>query len=364
MEEAEKAIGQAAHEMERRGMPRCLVDEEATLMVVSRGLTIPGRLMELSAGGCRITLKEKLAQGMHAAVETSFRIRGIAFRLSGLTEWTAGGNTVGVSFGPMSARRRDDLLEVLCEVEAEQAAKAGDAAGLGDGTPPDAAVAAEPVSLPALAARHEIVRPMTRPENFKLLNAVLREVAGAQAAPGPAPGPDRGPAPGPDPSPALGAGNGEPGRRPGAGALIENPSDANQGVAPNGGTAGFDRPEAMTEPAARPKSRRDRRVDARCNVDTSVAIHLVKIGSMLAGRILDMSLGGCRIHTVDRFPVGIYTRVEIEFSLQGTALLLGGVVQAIHGRNEVGIRFLDVSLRKREQMAELIEEIRETRESA
>jgi hypothetical protein len=66
---------------------------------------------------------------------------------------------------------------------------------------------------------------------------------------------------------------------------------------------------------------------------------------------------------VERFPVGIYTRAEIEFKLQGTALLLGGVVQAIHGRNEVGIRFLDVSPRKREQLAELIEEIREMRGS-
>jgi hypothetical protein len=359
MEEAEKTISLAAHEMERRGMPRCLVDEEATLVVVNRGLTIPGRLLELSVGGCRITLKEKLAPGMHAAVETSFRIRGIAFRLSGLTEWTAGSNTVGVSFGPMSARRRDDLLEVLCEVEADNAAKAGDAAGQADGTRPDAEVAAAPVSRPALAARHEIVRPMARPENFKLLNAVLRRVAGAEAAPGPAPGPALGGASGPAPA----AGNGEPGRGPGPGAPVENPSSVNQGSASNGGTAGFDQPGAMTEPAARTTSRRDRRTELRCNVDTSVAIHLVKIASRLAGQILDLSLGGCRIHTIDRFPVGIYTRVEVEFRLQGTALLLGGVVQAIHGRNEVGIRFLDVSPRKRGQLAELIEEIREMRES-
>ena len=356
MGEAEKLVGLAAQEMERRGMPRCVVDEEATLVLVSRGLTIPGRLMELSVSGCRIALKEKIPQGMHAAVETSFRVRGIAFRLSGLTEWTAGSNTVGVSFGPMSARRRDDLLEVLCEVETVHAAEAGatrsdtltDARADASGLP----AAAGRGSPPVLAAR-ELVRPMAKPESFQLLNAVLRKVANAEAAPG--------------------AANGDL-TRADEGAGLE--SAGLEGAAKYGAPAKADEraeqtalaeppsepePASMTEPAARPSSRRDRRTEARCDVDTSVVIILVKIASKLAGQILDLSLGGCRIHTVDRFPVGIYTRVEIEFKLQGMALLLGGVVQAIHGRNEVGVRFLDVSLRKREMLAELIAEIREMR---
>jgi hypothetical protein len=334
MEDPEKVMSLAAHEMERRGMPRCVVDEEATLVVVSRGLTIPGRLIELSGSGCRIVLKEKLPQGMHAAVETIFRIRGIAFRLSGLTEWTAGSNTVGVSFGPMSARRRDDLLEVLCEVEVEYEAKTADAAGAANPARPEAA--AEPSARPAIVARHPIARTMAKPESFQLLNAVLRKVAGAEAT--------------------LNAPNGAPAL---AGGGVVPESVAKNGSAGEAGAGAA----ALTEPAVRPMSRRDRRVEARCGVDTSVVIHLVKVGSRLDGQIVDMSLGGCRIHTVERFPVGIYTRAEIEFKLQGTALLLGGVVQAIHGRNEVGIRFLDVSPRKREQLAELIEEIREMRGS-
>ena len=354
MEEAEKLVGLAAQEMERRGMPRCVVDEEATLVLVSRGLTIPGRLMELSVSGCRIALKEKIPQGMHAAVETSFRVRGIAFRLSGLTEWTAGSNTVGVSFGPMSARRRDDLLEVLCEVESEHAAEAGatrsdtlaDARADASGLP----AAAGRGSLPALAAR-ELVRPMAKPESFQLLNAVLRKVANAEAAPGAANG---------DLTRADEGAGLESAGLEGA-AKYGAPAKADERAEQTALTEPLTELASMTEPAARPSSRRDRRTEARCDVDTSVVIILVKIASKLAGQILDLSLGGCRIHTVDRFPVGIYTRVEIEFKLQGMALLLGGVVQAIHGRNEVGVRFLDVSLRKREMLAELIAEIREMR---
>jgi c-di-GMP-binding flagellar brake protein YcgR len=108
---------------------------------------------------------------------------------------------------------------------------------------------------------------------------------------------------------------------------------------------------------------RNRRLETRCGVDTSAVIRLIKTRSQLAGQILDLSMGGCRIHTVERFPLGIYTRVEVEFHLRGLPLLLGGVVQAIHERKEVGIRFLDVSPRKRDDLKELIAEIEECRNS-
>jgi hypothetical protein len=55
--------------------------------------------------------------------------------------------------------------------------------------------------------------------------------------------------------------------------------------------------------------------------------------------------------------VDIYTRVETEFNLQGMSFRLGGVIQTLHDRNTVGIRFLDMSDRRREQVIELIGEI-------
>jgi c-di-GMP-binding flagellar brake protein YcgR len=111
-----------------------------------------------------------------------------------------------------------------------------------------------------------------------------------------------------------------------------------------------------------PEKPRDRRTSKRLSVDTSAVIFLVKVGSKLEGQILDLSLGGCHIRTHERFPVGIYTRVETEFRLQGLPVRLGGVVQAIHDSHQVGIRFLDVSARKRDQLVELIEELGETRD--
>jgi len=105
----------------------------------------------------------------------------------------------------------------------------------------------------------------------------------------------------------------------------------------------------------------NRRRNLRQAVDTSALIFLVRTGSRLEGRILDLSLGGCRIRTDERFPVGIYTRVETEFRLKGLPFRLGGVVQAIHDRNNVGIRFIDLSDRKRQQVVELMGEIEEMR---
>jgi c-di-GMP-binding flagellar brake protein YcgR len=119
--------------------------------------------------------------------------------------------------------------------------------------------------------------------------------------------------------------------------------------------------QAAKAPARAKPSGRERREVHREAVDTSAIILLINIAARLTGRILDLSAGGCRIHTDEHFPVGIYTRVEIEFRLDGLPFRLGGVIQAIHDRNTVGIRFLDMSSRKREQVEQLITEIEEMR---
>jgi len=107
--------------------------------------------------------------------------------------------------------------------------------------------------------------------------------------------------------------------------------------------------------------RRERRAQIRHAVCASAAIVLVHGGSRLSGWVLDLSLDGCRIRTDARFPVGIYTPVETEFCVEGLPFRLGGVVQGIYDLRLVGIRFLQLSERKRAQLVQLMGEI-ETRE--
>jgi len=116
-------------------------------------------------------------------------------------------------------------------------------------------------------------------------------------------------------------------------------------------------------PASHAPAGRERRQQSRHEVSSSATILLDNDGSKLRGCILDLSVTGCRIRTDERFPAGIYTRVETEFQLEGLPLRLGGVIQSIYDRNTAGIRFLDLSDREREQVMGLIGEIEQSRTS-
>ncbi len=110
------------------------------------------------------------------------------------------------------------------------------------------------------------------------------------------------------------------------------------------------------------KSQVQRRAEARRQVDTSAIIRLISLAADVHGTIVDISLGGCRIRTDRRFPVGIFRRVEVEFRIDGLPFRFGGVTQAIYDPFNVGIRFLDLSARKREQLLQLLDEIRKPEE--
>lgn len=116
----------------------------------------------------------------------------------------------------------------------------------------------------------------------------------------------------------------------------------------------------MADPAGNPKGS-ERRGQARHAVDTSAAIYLVRSGSKLKGRLVDLSLWGCRFRCDERCLLDIHTRVEAEFYLEGLPFRLVGVIKAVQNQQTVGIRFQDVSPRKHEQLEQLIRELEEAR---
>jgi PilZ domain len=105
-----------------------------------------------------------------------------------------------------------------------------------------------------------------------------------------------------------------------------------------------------------------RRKEPRHPVDTGAEIRLIDLAAKLEGRVVDVSMGGCRIRTNLPFPLGVFRRVEMQFRLDGLPFRLAGVTQAIYDPFNVGIRFLNVSERMRDQLGQLIEEIKEFRE--
>ena len=103
----------------------------------------------------------------------------------------------------------------------------------------------------------------------------------------------------------------------------------------------------------------ERRKEPRHTVDGSAILTILNNAVHLRGRVLDLSMSGCQFRTDDCFPMGIYSRAEIEFQLDGLPFRLACVTQSLHKRNRVGVRFLEMSERKRVQLEELIAEIQE-----
>ena len=268
---------------ERRAFPRYTVDCPATITLLAGAGKITGRLVDLSRGGCRLATPERMLVGILARVEVQFQLRGIAFRIVGVTAGTRTGKSFAVRFLDLPRRREEELAEVLAEV---------------------ANLAAEPLSTVSRAEGAIAIAAVAMPDSVVILPAAIIE----EAAP-----------------------------------VISIP----MGSAPSASAP-------ITSKAAG-----DRRSSSRHAVDTRANLILVKGAIRMAGQILNLSLGGCRVRTDERFSVGIYTRVEAEFYLHGLPFRVGGVSQAILDKNTIGIRFLDMSDRRRDQLTELIAEIAE-----
>ena len=108
---------------ERRSLPRFAVDEDATLVMVSAGATISGRMFEISLDGCRVRTAGRHPVAAPALIEIIFKVNGIAFRLGGVIEWIEHEQVVGIRFGAMALRRRETLEDLLAELDAEEQAR-------------------------------------------------------------------------------------------------------------------------------------------------------------------------------------------------------------------------------------------------
>jgi c-di-GMP-binding flagellar brake protein YcgR len=279
--------------LERRAYPRHAVDCAAVVFPVSGSVQIPGKLSDLSLGGCLVIAEQRYTAGILVRVEVQFQLRGIAFRIVGVTVGGREAKSFAVRFLDMSPRRRHELAEVLEEVAAANAIREATLAAV-----------SEPAPAPAVAVLTEIATPASKPISEQVAKPEISTTA----------------------------------EKP---ALVTEPSE-----------------KTHANPPA-PKRPAERRSQSRHAVDTSTKLLLIKTAICMPGRILNLSMGGCRIRTDERFNVGIYVRVEAEFYLHGLPFRVGGVSQAILDKNTIGVRFVDMSDRRREQLAELIAEIAE-----
>lgn len=124
METEDKAEELADGKQNLRAVPRFEVDADAHLLLVKHGSTLPCRIADLSLTGCRACTEERFPAGTMVRVELSFSVHGLVFRFGGITQWTDGRHQVGIRFVDVPARRKEELIEALSEVEVENTAKA------------------------------------------------------------------------------------------------------------------------------------------------------------------------------------------------------------------------------------------------
>jgi hypothetical protein len=77
----------------------------------------------------------------------------------------------------------------------------------------------------------------------------------------------------------------------------------------------------------------------------------------LAGELIDLSLNGCIFRSSMPFSAIRGAIVEVESEIRGLHMRLAGLTQAIYGSTTAGIQFTMLSPRKREELAQLIEEL-------
>jgi len=330
----EVSEGKKDAQSNRRQIPRFDVDEPAAMLLVSHGVRSLCRILDLSLGGCRLHSDDRMAVAVSTRVEVSFKVNGIVLRFPGEVQWSDGRHTVGICFAQMSSRRRDELAVILAEVEEESSTRAAkqaaaELAAVEQTTAEKVAddllwrqqtqiVSAERENRERLSELETIRHQAEQEIRRKLAEQVeLRKKSERESL-------------------LLATKF----RSSAATPLPVNPVPSSPPV------------DAAAKPAPR-----ERRNQSRHEVDTAAVIQLININSKQTGRIIDLSAGGCRIRTDAKFPVGIYRRAETEFYLEGLPFRLAGVVQAIHNGNMVGIRFLDLSERKKQQLEQLIAEI-------
>lgn len=305
---------------ERRTAPRFSIEEPVTVHPLAGAAKLEAKITDLSVGGCRLEVDTRYLTGAMLRVELQFQVKGVVFRLLGVTAGRRTARSIGIRFVDLPERRKADLAEIIGEISAAEVRnrEAGNTAvSLVSGVSMLIAGAGSPAKKAETAAR---AIPQKSEAGVKRENTLPRggERSEFSARAVTMPGRD-----------AI------PGQHASKKVVITNQK------------AGETSKPSTT----------DRRAHQRHAVDTRAKLHLVKTGICMAGCIQDLSMAGCRLRTEEPFNVGIYVRVEAEFYLRGLPFRLGGVSQAIINKNTIGVRFLDMSERKRDQLAELIEEI-------
>jgi hypothetical protein len=95
----------------------------AQLHLVAEGTSLAGNVLDVSQDGCLVRLARPVTVRMKAQAEVNFNLRGLPFRLPGVTSETYTGGLLEIRFTEMSTRKRDDLAQLIMELHGQNEAR-------------------------------------------------------------------------------------------------------------------------------------------------------------------------------------------------------------------------------------------------
>jgi hypothetical protein len=104
------------------------------------------------------------------------------------------------------------------------------------------------------------------------------------------------------------------------------------------------------------------RIHHRYDIVVGSKLAIINSDCVLDSKILDLSLGGCRLYTNAPNNIQLGTLVEVQFVECGLPLRLAAKVQVKHGEHILGLMYLNISCRLKEWLDRLICEIAERSE--
>lgn len=288
-------------------------------------------VIDISLDGCLIRTERRFPHGALAYVEVDLHLFGMILHIGGVTQWTRQQRVMGVRFVHPTPRAKNELAGLLtCLVDRDAAGEIQEALS---------AAKFDPLTTRILASEAAVAA-----KKAAKLAAKTTGIKEPSAAPAPAPAPQA-------PQPKMPPVQAEKPRVEATPApRIQPPPEARPQSKPQS--------KPIVAPALEPLIGSMQKPQEE-EFDWSAELYFLKDNAFLHGTVVDIRMEGCGFQTHEPYQGKHPAQVEVEFKMRGLPFRLAGRTEPTRDPLILGIRFLVLSARSRDQLMLLLQEIRE-----
>ena len=316
--------------------------------------SLPCEFIDISLSGCCVRTRDYFEPGALTAVEVALPLLGIQVKLSGVTQWVGRNRLIGVRFRHPNQRAKNELAGLLSGlVDPSAAAVVKDAVSKS----PDIKARGLALSKGMLLLPQQAPPPKAPelPEPDQKIEdewqATYKRWAEQDRLEGLGSQVDHAPATELQPTEA----------RPD---MLDPTADTTSSVlepqareAPS--TPAPDRPVPCTGPAG---SAMDGRLQNTSPNAWNATVRFLANDKQESGVLADLGLAGCIFNMIGSYPGQVASSVEVEFQLRGLHFRMAGVTTGLVNADTAQITFSEISRRRREELLQVLDELRDQNE--